>query len=142
MFFVLPYFQREQLKKEIISKGKERKCLIDWGNHFQPHSFIHLLSDGLTNRVFMKWLTQWKPLLFHVSVSISLFFRLRPIQVQQRSIPFLLSIFICLLMFSSVLNVTKEGFMLPPVVLSLLFVLNIVQIFLHPSLSVHSIRSM
>lgn len=60
--------QRELLKKEISSKGKERKRLIDWGDHFQPRSFIDLLSDGLANRVFMKWLTQWKPLLFHVAL--------------------------------------------------------------------------
>lgn len=62
----LVYPKREQINKEIHTKGKERRRLIDWGDRFQPRSFIHLLSDGFTNRVFMKWLTQWKPLLFHV----------------------------------------------------------------------------
>ena len=70
--FSILHMQREQLKKEISSKGKERKRLIDWGDHFQPRSFIDLLSDGLANRVFMKWLTQWKPLLFHVAPSAPL----------------------------------------------------------------------
>ena len=38
----------------------------DWSSQFTPHSFIDLISDGQTNRVFMKWLSQWKPSLFHV----------------------------------------------------------------------------
>ncbi|CBK19672.2 LOW QUALITY PROTEIN: uncharacterized protein [Blastocystis hominis] len=124
--------RREQLKKEISSKGKERKRLIDWGDHFQPRSFIDLLSDGLANRVFMKWLTQWKPLLFHTSPN--------PSTAEVDSLPFVA--FSPLIPYSSAPSVTKEDSTPLPVAPSPLFVPSIAQIFPRRSLSAHSIRSM
>ena len=125
--------QREQLKKEISAKGKERKRLIDWGNHFQPRTFIDLLSDGLANRVFMKWLAQWKPLLFHVCLIYLFFLRLPPIRAQPKLIRSLLSLSVWPITRSSVLNATREGFTLSPAALSLLSVLCFVRISPRPS---------
>ena len=134
--------QREQLKKEISVKGKERKRLIDWGNHFQPRTFIDLISDGLANRVFMKWLAQWKPLLFHVCFIYLFFLRLPPIRAQPKLIRSLLSLSVWPITRSSVLNATREGFTLSPAALSLLSVPCFVRISPRPSRCALWIRSM
>ena len=58
--------KRELEYKELASKGNDRLLPSNWNSEMTPHSFMDLISDGQTNRIFMKWLSQWKPTLFHV----------------------------------------------------------------------------
>lgn len=60
--------QKENIRRELEDYSSKRCQQANWESSFQPRSFIHLLSDEYCNRVFMKWLSQWKPMLFHVSV--------------------------------------------------------------------------
>lgn len=64
--FLVTHPKRELEYKELAAKGNDRLLPSNWNSEMAPRSFIDLISDGHTNRVFMKWLSQWKPTLFHV----------------------------------------------------------------------------
>lgn len=66
--------QKELIQKEIEETSSTRNAQVNWEQTFKPQSFIHLLSDEYCNRIFMKWLSQWKPMLFHVFPPSSFFY--------------------------------------------------------------------
>ncbi|KAK8805971.1 hypothetical protein WA171_007057 [Blastocystis sp. BT1] len=56
--------RKEERESHLEEEGGKRSALLNWGTKYEPTSFLNLLSDEHCNRIFLTWLTQWKPLLF------------------------------------------------------------------------------
>ena len=63
-------FQKEQRKKDFYENAENRSRMVNWGDRYTPKNFMTLISDEQTNRIFLKWVSQWKPLLFQVLFNI------------------------------------------------------------------------